>query len=172
MKMAAVRAIAGLAREEPSDVAARAYSGETPVFGPDYLIPSPFDQRLILRIAPAVAKAAEESGVATRPIQDYDAYLDKLNRFVFRSGFIMKPVFAAAKNAQKNRVIFAEGEDERVLRAAQVLLEEGTARPILIGRPQIIETRLRRYGLRIRPDVDFEVVNPEGDPRYRDYVED
>ncbi len=127
MKMAAVRAIAGLAREEPSDVAARAYSGETPVFGPDYLIPSPFDQRLILRIAPAVAKAAAESGVATRPIQDFDAYLDKLNRFVFRSGFIMKPVFAAAKNAAKNRVIFAEGEDERVLRAAQVLLEE--ARP-------------------------------------------
>ena len=166
MKMAAVRAIAALAREEPSDVAARAYSGETPIFGPDYLIPSPFDQRLILRIAPAVAKAAAESGVANRPITDFDAYLDQLNRFVFRSGFIMKPIFAAAKNAQKNRVIFSEGEDERVLRAAQVLLEEGTARPILIGRPQIIETRLKRYGLRIRPDVDFEVVNPEGDPRY------
>ncbi|MEK1930393.1 MAG: NADP-dependent malic enzyme [Pararhizobium sp.] len=172
MKMAAVRAIAALAREEPSDVAARAYSGETPVFGPDYLIPSPFDQRLILRIAPAVAKAAAESGVANRPITDFDAYLDQLNRFVFRSGFIMKPIFAAAKNAQKNRVIFSEGEDERVLRAAQVLLEDGTARPILIGRPQIIETRLKRYGLRIRPDVDFEVVNPEGDPRFRDYVDE
>ena len=170
--MAAVRAIAALAREEPSDVAARAYSGETPVFGPDYLIPSPFDQRLILRIAPAVAKAAADSGVANRPIADFDAYLDQLNRFVFRSGFIMKPIFAAAKNAQKNRVIFAEGEDERVLRAAQVLLEDGTARPILIGRPNIIETRLKRYGLRIRPDVDFEVVNPEGDPRFRDYVDD
>ncbi len=172
MKMAAVRAIAALAREEPSDVAARAYSGETPIFGSDYLIPSPFDQRLILRIAPAVAKAAAESGVANRPIADFDAYLDQLNRFVFRSGFIMKPIFAAAKNAQKNRVIFAEGEDERVLRAAQVLLEEGTARPILIGRPHIIETRLKRYGLRIRPDTDFEVVNPEGDPRFRDYVDE
>ncbi|WP_438747999.1 NADP-dependent malic enzyme [Pararhizobium sp. O133] len=172
MKMAAVRAIAALAREEPSDVAARAYSGETPVFGPDYLIPSPFDQRLILRIAPAVAKAAADSGVANRPIADFDAYLDQLNRFVFRSGFIMKPIFAAAKNAQKNRVIFAEGEDERVLRAAQVLLEDGTARPILIGRPHIIETRLKRYGLRIRPDTDFEVVNPEGDPRFRDYVDE
>ncbi len=172
MKMAAVRAIAALAREEPSDVAARAYSGETPVFGPDYLIPSPFDQRLILRIAPAVAKAAADTGVANRPIADFDAYLDQLNRFVFRSGFIMKPIFAAAKNTQKNRVIFAEGEDERVLRAAQVLLEEGTARPILIGRPHIIETRLKRYGLRIRPDTDFEVVNPEGDPRFRDYVDE
>ena len=172
MKMAAVRAIASLAREEPSDVAARAYTGETPIFGPDYLIPSPFDQRLILRVAPAVAKAAAETGVAARPITDFDAYLDQLNRFVFRSGFIMKPIFAAAKNAVKNRVIFAEGEDERVLRAAQVLLEEGTARPILIGRPQIIETRLKRYGLRIRPDADFEVVNPEGDPRFRDYVDE
>lgn len=171
MKMAAVRAIASLAREEPSDVAARAYTTETPVFGPDYLIPSPFDQRLILRIAPAVARAAAETGVANRPITDYDAYLDQLNRFVFRSGFLMKPIFAAAKTAAKNRVIFAEGEDERVLRAAQVLLEEGTARPILIGRPQIIETRLKRYGLRIRPDADFEVINPEGDPRFRDYVD-
>ena len=172
MKMAAVRAIASLAREEPSDVAARAYTGETPIFGPDYLIPSPFDQRLILRVAPAVAKAAAETGVAARPITDFDAYLDQLNRFVFRSGFIMKPIFAAAKNAVKNREIFAEGEDERVQRAAQGLLEEGTARPILIGRPQIIETRLKRYGLRIRPDADFEVVNPEGDPRFRDYVDE
>ncbi|MCR6499644.1 NADP-dependent malic enzyme [Shinella sp. CPCC 101442] len=172
MKMAAVRAIAALAREEVSDVAARAYSGDTPSFGPNYLIPSPFDQRLILRIAPAVARAAAETGVATRPITDFDAYLDQLNRFVWRSGFIMKPIFAAAKKAEKKRVIFAEGEDERVLRAAQVLLEENTAKPILIGRPQIIETRLKRYGLRVRPNVDFEVVNPEDDPRYRDYVED
>ena len=172
MKMAAVQAIAALAREEVSDVAARAYTGETPVFGPDYLIPSPFDPRLILRIAPAVAKAAAETGVASRPIQDFDAYLDQLNRFVWRSGFIMKPIFSAAKNAEKNRVIFAEGEDERVLRAAQVLLEDKTARPILIGRPSVIETRLKRFGIRIRPNVDFEVVNPEDDPRYRDYVDD
>ena len=172
MKMAAVQAIAGLAREEVSDVAARAYSGDTPSFGPNYLIPSPFDQRLILRIAPAVARAAAETGVATRPIADFDAYLDQLNRFVWRSGFIMKPIFAAAKKAEKKRVIFAEGEDERVLRAAQVLLEEEIAKPILIGRPQIIETRLKRYGLRVRPNVDFEVVNPDDDPRYRDYVDD
>ncbi|MBD9453036.1 MULTISPECIES: NADP-dependent malic enzyme [unclassified Rhizobium] len=171
MKMAAVRAIAALAREEPSDVAARAYSGETPVFGPNYLIPSPFDPRLILRIAPAVARAAAESGVALRPITDFDAYLDQLNRFVFRSGFIMKPIFAAAKNAERKRVIFSEGEDERVLRAAQVLLEEGIAEPILIGRPQVIETRLQRYGLRIRPLSDFDVINPEDDPRFREYVD-
>ena len=172
MKMAAVRAIASLAREEVSDVAARAYSGDTPSFGPNYLIPSPFDQRLILRIAPAVARAAAETGVANRPITDFDAYLDQLNRFVWRSGFIMKPIFAAAKKAERKRVIFAEGEDERVLRAAQVLLEEDIAKPILVGRPQIIETRLKRYGLRVRPNVDFEVVNPEDDPRYRDYVEE
>lgn len=171
MKMAAVRAIAALAREEPSDVAARAYSGETPVFGPDYLIPSPFDPRLILRIAPAVAKAAAESGVARRPITDFDVYLDQLNRFVFRSGFIMKPIFTAAKTAERKRVIFSEGEDERVLRAAQVLIEEGIAEPIIIGRPQVIETRLKRYGLRIRPLQDFEVINPEDDPRFREYVD-
>ncbi|MGQ2951367.1 MAG: NADP-dependent malic enzyme [Agrobacterium sp.] len=172
MKMAAVQAIAELAREEVSEVAARAYSGETPVFGPTYLIPSPFDPRLILRIAPAVARAAAASGVAARPITDFEAYLDQLNRFVWRSGFIMKPVFNAAKAAEKKRIIFAEGEDERVLRAAQVLLEEGTGIPILIGRPQIIETRLKRFGLRIRPHTDFAVVNPEDDPRYRDYVDD
>ncbi|MBU2328346.1 MAG: NADP-dependent malic enzyme, partial [Alphaproteobacteria bacterium] len=172
MKMAAVRAIAALAREEVSEVAAKAYTGETPTFGPDYLIPSPFDPRLILRIAPAVARAAADSGVARRPIADFDTYLDQLNRFVFRSGFVMKPIFAAAKTASNKRVIFAEGEDERVLRAAQVLLEDGIGEPILIGRPQIIETRLQRYGLRIRPGVDFQLVNPEDDPRYRDYVDD
>ncbi len=171
MKMAAVRAIAALAREEVSEVAAKALSGETPVFGPNYLIPSPFDPRLILRIAPAVARAAAESGVAARPITDFDAYFDKLNRFVFRSGFVMKPIFTAAKAAEKKRVIFSEGEDERVLRAAQVLLEENIATPILIGRPDILESRLKRYGLRIRPNVDFEVVNPQDDPRYRDYVD-
>jgi malate dehydrogenase (oxaloacetate-decarboxylating)(NADP+) len=172
MKMAAVKAIAALAREEVSDVAAKAYSGETPIFGPTYLIPSPFDPRLILRIAPAVARAAAESGVAARPIQDFEAYLDQLNRFVWRSGFVMKPIFATAKASEKKRVIFAEGEDERVLRAAQVLLEEEIARPILIGRPSVIEARLQRFGIRIRPNVDFGVVNPEDDPRYRDYVED
>ncbi|MEO3999849.1 NADP-dependent malic enzyme [Mesorhizobium sp. CAU 1732] len=171
MKMAAVRAIAALAREEPSDVAARAYSSETPIFGPDFLIPSPFDPRLILRIAPAVARAAAESGVATRPIEDMGAYVDRLNRFVFRSGLIMKPVFSAAKNAGAKRVVYADGEDERVLRAAQVALEEEIAKPILIGRPHVIEVRLKRYGLRIRPGVDFEIINPEDDPRYRHYVD-
>ncbi|MBW8636440.1 NADP-dependent malic enzyme [Hoeflea sp. WL0058] len=171
MKMAAVKAIAGLAREEPSDVAAKAYSGETPIFGPDYLIPSPFDPRLILRIAPAVAEAACQTGVATRPITDWDAYNDQLNRFVFRSGIVMKPLFTAAKAAINKRVIFAEGEDERVLRAAQVLIEEKIAEPILIGRPAIIETRLKRFGLKIRPERDFSITDPNDDPRYRDYVD-
>lgn len=171
MKLAAVKAIAALAREEPSDVAARAYSGETPMFGPDFLIPSPFDPRLILRIAPAVARAAMESGVASRPIEDMDQYLDRLNRFVFRSGLVMKPVFSAAKAAGRKRVIYADGEDERVLRAAQVVIEEGIAEPIIIGRPHVVETRLKRYGLRIRPGEDFSIVNPEDDPRYRHYVD-
>ncbi|MFC6487395.1 NADP-dependent malic enzyme [Nitratireductor sp. GCM10026969] len=171
MKRAAVQAIAALAREEPSDVAARAYSSETPIFGPEFLIPSPFDPRLILRIAPAVAKAAMESGVAARPIEDMEAYLDRLNRFVFRSGLVMKPVFSAAKQAGRKRVIYADGEDERVMRAAQVVLEEGIAEPILIGRPSVVETRLKRYGLKIRPGTDFEIINPEDDPRYRAYVD-
>lgn len=171
MKRAAVKAIAGLAREEPSDVAARAYSAETPIFGPDFLIPSPFDPRLILRIAPAVAEAAMKSGVAARPIEDMDQYLDRLNRFVFRSGLVMKPVFSAAKVAGTKRVIYADGEDERVLRAAQVVIEEGIAEPIIIGRPHVVETRLKRYGLRIRPGEDFAIINPEDDPRYRDYVD-
>ncbi|TWH24489.1 malate dehydrogenase (oxaloacetate-decarboxylating)(NADP+) [Aminobacter sp. J15] len=171
MKMAAVRAIAALAREEPSEVAARAYSGETPIFGPDFLIPSPFDPRLILRIAPAVARAACETGVATRPIEDWEAYTDRLTRFVFRSGLIMKPIFSTARTARKDRVIYADGEDERVLRAAQVVLEEGIARPTLIGRPSVIDMRLKRYGLKIRAGKDFDVVNPEDDPRYRDYVD-
>lgn len=171
MKMAAVKAIAGLAREEASDVAAKAYSGETPIFGPDYLIPSPFDPRLILRIAPAVAEAANKSGVAARPIENQETYLDQLNRFVFRSGLIMKPLFTAAKTARRKRVIFAEGEDERILRAAQVLIEEEIAEPILIGRPEILETRLKRFGLKIRPGKDFAVTNPLDDPRYRDYVD-
>jgi malate dehydrogenase (oxaloacetate-decarboxylating)(NADP+) len=169
MKRAAVEAIAALAREAPSDVAARAYGGETRLFGKDSLIPSPFDPRLILRVAPAVARAAMESGVATRQIADFDAYVDKLQRFVFRSGLIMRNIFAAAKK-EPRRVIYADGEDERVLRASQVLLEEGIARPILIGRPSVIETRLKRYGLSIRAGTDFQIVNPEEDPRYRDYV--
>ncbi|MFU0506522.1 NADP-dependent malic enzyme [Pseudaminobacter sp. NGMCC 1.201702] len=171
MKVAAVRAIAALAREEPSDVAARAYSEDTPTFGPEFLIPSPFDPRLILRIAPAVAKAACDTGVATRPISDFPAYIDKLNRFVFRSGLVMKPVFSVARTSTAKRVIFADGEDERVLRAAQVVLDEGIAEPILIGRPNVIDVRLRRYGLRIRPGTDFGLINPEDDPRYRDYVD-
>ncbi|TSJ62038.1 NADP-dependent malic enzyme [Starkeya sp. 3C] len=169
MKVAVVNAIAELARETPSDVVARAYGGETPVFGPNSLIPSPFDPRLILRIAPAVAKAAMDSGVARRPIADFDAYLEQLDRFVFRSGLVMKPIFTLAKQAPK-RVIYAEGEDERILRAAQVVVEEGLARPILIGRPSVIETRLQRFGLSIRPGQEFDLINPEDDPRYRDYV--
>ncbi|MBS7588809.1 phosphate acyltransferase, partial [Ancylobacter defluvii] len=170
MKIAAVHAIAELARETPSDVVARAYGGETPVFGATSLIPSPFDPRLILRVAPAVAKAAMDSGVAKRPIADFDVYAEELDRFVFRSGLVMKPVFATAKQAPK-RVIYAEGEDERMLRAAQVVVEEGIARPILIGRPAVIDTRLERFGLSIRPGVDFDLINPEDDPRYRDYVQ-
>lgn len=170
MKLAAVTAIAELAREEPSEVAARAYGGVTETFGPKHLIPSPFDQRLILRIAPAVARAAMESGVATRPISDFEAYFDRLNRFVFRSGLIMKPVIAAARGGRK-RIIYADGEEERVLRAAQVLIEDGLADPILIGRPSVLETRCQRFGLKIRPGTDFEFINPEDDPRYRDYVD-
>jgi len=170
MKRAAVEAIAALAREAPSDVAARAYGGEASGFGTGSLIPSPFDPRLILRIAPAVAKAAMASGVATRPIGDPALYEEQLNRFVFRSGFIMKPIFAQAKTALK-RVVYAEGEDERILRATQVVIEEGLARPILVGRPAVIESRLARFGLSVRPGRDFELVNPEDDPRYRTYVQ-
>ena len=169
MKRAAVMAIAALAREAPSDVAARAYGDEARLFGRNSLIPSPFDPRLILRVAPAVAKAAMDSGVATRPIADIDAYTEKLQRFVFRSGFIMRQIFAVARRSPQ-RVIYADGEDERVLRAAQVVLEEGTAIPILIGRPNVIESRLKRFGLSLRAGKDFDVVNPEDDPRYRDYV--
>lgn len=169
MKVAAVRAIAALAREASSDVVAKAYGGETRLFGPDSLIPSPFDPRLILRIAPAVARAAMETGVARRPIADFRAYEDQLNRFVFRSGFVMKPVFSAARAAPK-RVIYADGEDERALRAAEVAMEEGIATPILIGRPNVIDVRARRYGLTFKPGVDIEIINPEDDKRYRDYV--
>ena len=169
MKKAAVAAIAALARETPSEVVARAYGGQSVLFGKTSLIPSPFDPRLMLRIAPAVARAAMESGVARRPIADFDAYADRLNRFVFRSGFMMKPLFAKARAAMK-RVIYTEGEDERVLRATQVVIEEGIARPVLIGRPEIIRERIKRFGLTVRPGDDFELVDPDNDPRYRDYV--
>ncbi len=169
MKVAAVKAIAALARETPSEVVARAYGGEAAPFGRSSLIPSPFDPRLMLRIAPAVAKAAMDSGVARRPIADFTAYGDQLSRFVFKSGFIMKPIFAKAKESMK-RVIYSEGEDERVLRATQVVLEEGIARPILIGRPNVIKERIKRFGLTMVAGRDFEIVDPEDDPRYRDYV--
>src|ERR671913_1230328 len=158
MKLAATRAIAALAREAPSEVVARAYGGEAHPFGPKSLIPSPFDPRLILRIAPAVAKAAMDSGVARRPLDDLQAYADSLIRFVFRSGFVMRPLFLKAK-AEPKRVIYAEGEDERVLRAAQAIVEEGIARPILVGRPSVVETRLKRFGLSVQPERDFELVN-------------
>ena len=169
MKLAAVRAIAELAHEPPSDVVARAYGGKTRQFGADSLIPSPFDPRLILRIAPAVAKAAMATGVAKKPIVDFVAYQETLSRFVFRSGFIMKPLMQSAK-ADPKRVIYAEGEDERVLRAVQTIVEEGIALPILIGRPDVISARLERFGLSVRPERDFTLVNPQDDPRYRDYV--
>ena len=170
MKMAAVEAIAALTHEATSDVAAKAYEGALHTFGPDYLIPSPFDPRLILRIAPAVARAAMDTGVAARPIEDFDAYEEQLTRFVFRSGTIMKPVFEAAKSEPK-RVIYAEGEDERVLRAAQVSLEEGIAIPILIGRPEVIASRIERHGLNISAGKDFDIINPASDPRYKEFVQ-
>jgi len=170
MKRAAVDAIAQLAREAPSDAAAGAEGGDVQGFGPGSLIPPAFDPRLILRIAPAVAKAAMDSGVATRPIADFDQYREQLERFAFRSGLIMKPVFIKARS-QPVRVIYAEGEDQRVLRAMQAVLEEKLARPILVGRPSVVETRIKRLGLAIRAGHDFDLVNPEDDPRYRSYVQ-
>jgi malate dehydrogenase (oxaloacetate-decarboxylating)(NADP+) len=167
MKLACVKAIAELAEAEQSDVVASAYEGEELSFGPNYIIPKPFDPRLIIKIAPAVAKAAMESGVATRPIADLGAYTDQLAQFVHRSGLVMKPVFALAKQHPR-RVIYGEGEEERVLRAVQVVVDEKLAQPILIGRPEVIETRIKRFGLRIQPGRDCEIVNPESDPRYRD----
>jgi len=161
MKMAAVRAIAELARAEQSEVAARAYGEKVASFGPEYLIPNPFDPRLIVKIAPAVAKAGMDSGVATRPIKDWDAYIQGLNEFVYHSGMIMKPVFSQARLAPK-RIVFAEGEDERVLRAIQVVRDEGIAWPILIGRPDEINRRIETAGLRIREGEDFEVVYADG----------
>jgi malate dehydrogenase (oxaloacetate-decarboxylating)(NADP+) len=171
MKHAAVEAIAQLAREAPSDAVAQGVdTGEMGGFGPGSLIPSPFDPRLILRVAPAVAKAAMESGVATRPITNFDEYAAQLMRFAFRSGLVMKPMFAKAKT-QPVRVIYAEGEDERVLRATQVVLEEKLATPILVGRPSVVEARIKRFGLSIKAGKDFDLVNPEDDPRYRSYVQ-
>ncbi len=168
MKLAAVHAIADLAHAEQSDLVALAYGQGQVSFGPDYLIPRPFDPRLIVKIAPAVARAAMESGVATDPIKDFPAYVQKLNEFVYHSGIIMKPIFAAAKQEPRT-IVFAEGEDERVLRAVQVVVDEGLARPILVGRPAVLERRIERFGLRLKPGVHFAVVNPEGDPRYHDY---
>jgi malate dehydrogenase (oxaloacetate-decarboxylating)(NADP+) len=173
MEVAAVQAIAQLAQEESSEEVASAYGTRDLSFGPEYVIPRPFDPRLMMRIAPAVAAAAMASGVATRPIADLDAYRSQLQQFVYHSGTFMKPIFAAARKAVsgggRGRIVFCEGEDERVLRAVQVVLDEGIARPILVARPAVLERRLERFGLRMKPGGDFEVVNPEFDPRYRDY---
>jgi len=166
MQVAAVKAIAELARAEPSDVVAKAYGDEVLRFGPAYLIPKPFDPRLIVKIAPMVAKAAMDSGVATAPIEDLETYREHLNNFVYQSGFVMKPVFAAAKTSPR-RVIYAEGEDERVLHAVQTVLEEGLAQPIVVGRPDVIQSRIERIGLSLRPGIDFELVNPASDERFR-----
>ncbi len=173
MEIAAVQAIAQLAREESSEEVASAYGIRDLAFGPEYLIPKPFDPRLMMRIAPAVAAAAMQSGVATRPIGDLEEYRSQLQQFVYHSGTFMAPIFTAARKAVAeggpSRIVFAEGEDERVLRAVQVVLDEGIARPIVIARPAVLERRLERYGLRMRPGREFEAINPESDPRYRDY---
>ena len=174
MKLACVREIADLAKAEISDEVAAAYAGQELKFGPDYLIPKPFDARLILRIAPAVAQAAADSGVATRPITDLEAYRASLQRHVYQTGMLMRPVFAAAKAFhahQPARVVYAEGEDERVLRAVQVVLDEKMAQPILIGRPEVVRMRIERAGLRLQAGRDFELVDPENDPRFRAYWE-
>jgi malate dehydrogenase (oxaloacetate-decarboxylating)(NADP+) len=168
MKVAAVKAIAELATAEQSEIVAAAYGEQNVRFGPDYLIPKPFDPRLIVQIAPAVASAAMDSGVATRPIENFGAYRDSLQQFVYNTGFIMKPLFAAAKQAP-SRIVYAEGEDERVLRAVQVVVDEGLARPILIGRPAVIERGIERHGLRIRAGTDFDLINIESHPHYREY---
>jgi malate dehydrogenase (oxaloacetate-decarboxylating)(NADP+) len=168
MKLATVRAIADLANAEQSDIVAAAYGIEDVKFGGEYLIPKPFDPRLIVKIAPAVARAAMDSGVATRPIADFDAYHQRLLQFVYHSGLLMKPIFQAAKDAPR-RIVFAEGEDERVLRAVQVVVDEGLAKPILVGRPTVIAQRIERFGLRLEPRVNVEIINPEDDPRYRAY---
>ncbi|PPE73924.1 NADP-dependent malic enzyme [Solimonas fluminis] len=171
MEIATVHAIAALARREQSDIVASAYGIEDLSFGPEYLIPKPFDPRLIVQIAPAVAQAAMDSGVATRPIADFDAYRQQLQQFVYQSGTMMKPVYSAARKVapERSRIIFAEGEDERVLRAAQIIVDDKLARPVLVGRPSVIEERIRRYGLRLKLGEHLTVVNTEHDPRYREY---
>jgi len=171
MEIAAVNAIAELARQEQSDVVATAYGTSNLSFGPNYLIPTPFDPRLIVKIAPAVAKAAMDSGVATRPIDDLDAYAQHLQQFVYHSGSMMRPVFQAARTAApaRKRIVFAEGEEERVLRAVQIVVDERIAQPILVGRPAVIEQRIAKLGLRLEKDKDYSVVNTDHDPRYRDY---
>jgi malate dehydrogenase (oxaloacetate-decarboxylating)(NADP+) len=169
MEIAAVYAIAELAQAEQSEVVAAAYAGQTLAFGPEYLIPKPFDPRLMIKIAPAVAQAAAESGVALRPILDMDAYRQKLQSFVYASGTMMKPIFAAAKLASRKRVAYAEGEEERVLRACQIVVDEGLARPTLIGRPAVIAQRIEQFGLRLKEELDYDIVNVEQDLRYRDF---
>ncbi len=169
MEIAAVHAIAELAQAEQSEVVAAAYAGEKLAFGPEYLIPKPFDPRLMMKIAPAVAKAAADSGVALRPIADMEAYRQKLQSFVYASGTTMKPIFNAAKKAKNKRIAFAEGEEERVLRACQIVVDEGVARPTLIGRPAVIAQRVEKFGLRLKEELDYDVVNVEQDPRYRDF---
>ena len=169
MEIAAVYAIAELAQAEQSEVVAAAYVGEQLSFGPEYLIPKPFDPRLMIKIAPAVAQAAQTSGVALRPIADMDAYREKLLSFVYASGQTMKPIYAAAKNAQHKRVAYAEGEEERILRAVQVVVDEQLAQPTLIGRPSVIARRIEQFGLRLKEGVDYQVVNVENDHRYRDF---
>jgi len=169
MEIAAVHAIAELAQAEQSEVVAAAYAGEQLAFGPEYLIPKPFDPRLMIKIAPAVAQAAADSGVALRPIKDMDAYRDRLQSFVYASGTTMKPIFTAAKKALKKRVAYSEGEEERVLRAAQIVVDEGLARPTLIGRPAIIAQRIEKFGLRLKEELDYDIVNVEQDHRYRDF---
>jgi malate dehydrogenase (oxaloacetate-decarboxylating)(NADP+) len=169
MEIAAVYAIAELAQAEQSEVVAAAYAGEQLAFGPEYLIPKPFDPRLMIKIAPAVAQAAADSGVALRPIPDMDAYREKLQSFVYASGTTMKPIFMAAKKGLKKRVAYAEGEEERVLRAAQIVVDEGLALPTLIGRPLVMAERIQKFGLRLREGIDYSVVNVEQDHRYRDF---
>jgi malate dehydrogenase (oxaloacetate-decarboxylating)(NADP+) len=169
MEIAAVHAIAELAQAEQSEVVAAAYVGEALAFGPEYIIPKPFDPRLMIKIAPAVAKAAADSGVALRPIADLAAYREKLQSFVYASGTTMKPIFTAAKKASKKRVVYAEGEEERVLRACQIVVDEGLARPTLIGRPAVIAQRVEKFGLRLQAGKDYDVVNVEQDERYRDF---
>ena len=172
MEIAAVRAVAELARLEQSEMVAAAYGSMASSFGPEYLIPRPFDPRLIVHIAPAVARAAMDSGVATRPIPDFDAYRAQLEQFVYHSGNFMKPIFSAARRGPGRRIVYAEGEDERVLRAVQQVVDSRLARPTLVGRPEVLERRIERFGLRLKLGTDVDVVNPQWDERYNDYWRD